>query len=177
MKKYKEMSNEELKEEFIKWFGEEKWEEEQIREFLEGIVIDICNEYLGVVPIPVVFEKLPGNTAVFDRKLICIKVNPDYRDNQIIMVSSIVHELEHYYQLLYVANYDTPKSRRWKYNLEHYINESDPYNNPRQEIEIDAEAFAVVILDCEFGIKYKNPDSEIQNLIIDYIQSGKLIEM
>lgn len=177
MNKYKEMSKEELKKEFIKWFGEEKWEEEQIIDFLEGIVCDVCREYLCITPVPVVFEKIKGNIAVFDKNLLCIKVNPDYKYEQVTMVASIVHELEHYYQLLYASNCDTPKARRWKYNLQHYIGEDDPYNNQRQELEIDAEAFAVVILDCEFGIKYQNPDPEIQMLIIDYINSGKLVEM
>ena len=177
MSKFKDMTKEELKQEFIKWFGEEKWEEQEIIDFLEGIVCDVCREYLGISPVPVVFEKIKGNIAAFDNKLLFIKVNPDYKNDQIMLVSSIVHELEHYYQLLYVSNFDTPKARRWKYNLQHYIGEDDPYNNLRQEIEIDAEAFAVVILDCEFGIPYENPDPEIQALIRDYIRSGKLTEM
>ena len=177
MKNYKEMSKEELKREFIKWFGKEKWEEQQILDFLDGIVCDVCREYLGIPPVPVVFEKVPGNIAVFDNKLLCIKCNPDYKDQQVVLVSAIVHELEHYFQLLYVSNYSTPKAKRWLYNLQHYIGEDDPYNNLRQEIEIDAEAFAEVILDCEFGIKYENADPELQQLIEEYISSGKLTEM
>ena len=61
MSKFKDMTKEELKQEFIKWFGEEKWEEQEIIDFLEGIVCDVCREYLGISPVPVVFEKIKGN--------------------------------------------------------------------------------------------------------------------
>ena len=77
------VTDEELKKEFIKWFGEEKWEEEEILEFLQGIIFDVCREYLNIEPIPVVFEKVPGNIAVFDNKLICIKVNPEYKYDKV----------------------------------------------------------------------------------------------
>ena len=176
-KDYKNMSNEELKIEFIKWFDEEKWEEEEILEFLQGIIFDVCREYLNVEPIPVVFEKVQGNIAVFDNKLICIKVNPEYKYEKVTMVAAIVHELEHYYQLLYVSNIDSPKAKRWKDNLNNYIKgEIDPIGNVLQEVELDAEAFAEVILDCEFGIQYRNPDPILQEAIDRYIRSGKLIE-
>ncbi|MCI5582992.1 MAG: hypothetical protein MR357_04690 [Anaeroplasma sp.] len=38
MKDYKNMTNEEIKEKFIKWFGEEKWEEEEKKEAIKEIV-------------------------------------------------------------------------------------------------------------------------------------------
>lgn len=177
MKDYKNVSNEELKEEFIKWFGEEKWEEEEILEFLQGVIFDICREYLGITPIPVVFEEVPGNVSVFDNKLICIKVNPKYKYDKVTMVAAVVHELEHYYQLLYASNMDTPKAKRWKKELNNYISgENDPVGNVLQEVEIDAEAFAEVILSCEYGIEYKNDNPYIQSLVEKYIRSGKLIE-
>lgn len=176
MKKNKSMTEKEIKDEFIKWFGEEKWEEDEILDFLEEIVVDVCNVYLNVTPIPIIFETVPGNIAVYDNKLKCIKVNRKYKDDKVTMAAAIVHELEHYYQILYAYTFDTPKAKRWKNELENYIGTSNPIENIMQEIEIDAEAFAEVILSCEFGIKYRNSIPEYQDVIDKYIRSGKLLE-
>ncbi len=176
MKDFTEMTEEEFKEEFIKWFGEEVWEEQEILGFLDEVVFNICENYLNCEPIPVIFEKVPGNISVFDNKLQCIKINPKYKEDKVVMVAALVHELEHYYQILYASNNDTPKSRRWKKELQNYITEVNPLGNISQEIEIDAEAFAQVILECEFGIHYKNPDPAYQLVIEEYIKSGRLLE-
>ncbi len=177
MKDYKYMTNDELKEEFIKWFGEEKWEEKEILEFLQCIIFDVCLNWLKIDPIPVVFETIPGNVAVFDNKLVCIKVSNKYKDDKVAMAAAIVHELEHYYQLLYVANFDTPKARRWKKELNNYISgEKGPIGNVLQEVELDAEAFVEIVLSCEYGIEYRNPIPELQEAIEIYIKSGKILE-
>ena len=176
MKDFSKMTNEEFKEEFIQWFGEEVWEEQEILGFLDEVVFDICLNYLFCDPIPVIFEEVPGNISVFDNKLQCIKINPKYKEDKVTMVAALIHELEHYYQILYASNYDTPKARRWKKELQNYIAEGNPLGNILQEIEIDAEAFSQVILECEYGIKYKNPDPVYQLVIEEYIKSGKLLE-
>lgn len=118
---YKNITNEELKEEFIKWFGKEKWEEEEILSFIQEIVFNVCDNYLGLVPIPVVFEEVKGTIAVFHNELMCIMINPKYKYDKFIMFAAVVHELEHYYQLLYASNMNTPKALSWKYELENYI--------------------------------------------------------
>ena len=168
------MNDDEIKEEFIKWFGEEKWKEEEILNVIQHVIIDISNEYLGIEPIPVVFEEIPGNISVLDIQLQCIKLNPKYKDDKVTLVAAAVHELEHWYQLLYVSNCNTTKAKRWRKELENYINETNPNLNVLQEIEIDTEAFTEVILLCEFGIKYQNPDPMLQTLIKAYINNGKI---
>lgn len=174
MKNYKDISNEELKEEFIKWFGEEKWNEEEMLFFIDQMLWIVCNEYLGIEPIPVIFEEVPGNISVLDTQLHCIKLNPKYKDDKVILVAAAVHELEHWYQLLYVSNMNTPKATRWKKELDNYISDKNPDMNVLQEIEIDAEAFTEIILDCEFGIKYINPNPILQALIDEYILNHKI---
>lgn len=176
MKDYKNMTNEELKEEFIKWFGEEKWEEEEILEFIQEVVFNICSEYFNISPIPAVFEYVEGNISVFDNKLKCIKLNPKYKDDKVTLVAATVHELEHYYQLLYVSNCNTPKAKRWLKELNNYISgEKNPTGNVLQEVEIDAEAVTQVILETEYGIRYRNPDPNLQEIIDLYIKSGKIL--
>ncbi|MDE6947769.1 MAG: hypothetical protein K2P14_11350 [Anaeroplasmataceae bacterium] len=176
MKDFKEMTEDELKEGFIQYFGKETWEELETLDFLQEIIENICGEYLNVEPIPVVFEKTKGCVSVLDLKLECIRVNPKYKENKTQLVAAILHELRHYYQLCYMSNYDTPKAQRWKKEFLNYISCDKPYRNVIQEIELDAESFAEVILECEYGITYRNPEPTVQLAIEEYIKSGRLLE-
>ena len=159
-----------LKQEFIKSFGEEKWNEQERLIPLQQAVDLVCKEYLGIESVPVVFEKLEGDVSRYDFKLQAIILNNKYIDDYVELLDSCFHELEHHWQRIYIANNDTPKARRWKEEFKHY-NRLDV----TQEIEIDAYAFAQVILSCEFGIIKKHPDLEIQYLIEDYIRSRKIL--
>lgn len=160
-----------LKNEFIKYFGEEAWNEEEIISIYQEAVFVVCSDYLGIEPIPVVFDKLDGEVARYDSKLQAIILNRKYKNNYIELLDSTLHELEHHWQRLYISNYNTPKALRWKKELENY----DP-TDVTQEIEIDACAFAQVIGNCEFGINYKCEDPLLQKLVEDYIQSGKILK-
>ena len=160
-----------LKEEFINSFGEEKWNELEILQPLQEAVDLVCKEYLGIGPIPVVFEALPEDVARYDFKLEAIILNNKYKDDYIELLDGCLHELEHHWQRLYIANNNTPKALRWKKEFENY----DKYNQI-QEIEIDACAFSQVILSCEFGLRYKHPNQYIQLLIDDYINSRKILK-
>lgn len=161
--------------EFIKYFGKEKWEEGEILYVINEIAGNISRDYLGLEPIPVIFEEIPGNISVLDIKEKYIKLNPKYKNDLITLIASLSHELEHYYQLVYVKSYDTPKAKRWKLELENYITDQNPNGNELQEIEIDAEAFAKVILITEFGIEYHNPNSMLDWIIDEYIKSKKIL--
>ena len=160
-----------LKEEFIESFGEDKWNELEILQPLQEAVDLVCKEYLGIEPIPVVFEALPEDVARYDFKLEVIILNNKYKDDFIELLDGCLHELEHHWQRLYIANNNTPKALRWKKEFENY----DKYNQI-QEIEIDACAFSQVILSCEFGLSYKHPNQYIQLLIDDYINSRKILK-
>lgn len=160
-----------LKEEFIESFGEDKWNELEILKPLQEAVDLVCNEYLGIEPITVVFEALPEDVARYDFKLEAIILNNKYKDDYIELLDGCLHELEHHWQRLYIANNNTPKALRWKKEFENY----DKYNQI-QEIEIDACAFSQVILSCEFGLSYKHPNKYIQLLIDDYINSRKILK-
>ena len=163
-------NEEDIKKEFINNFGEDKWNELEILKPLQDAVDLVCREYLGIESILVVFERLEGDVARYDFKLQAIILNNKYIKDYIELLDGCFHELEHHWQRIYIANYDTPKAKRWKTEYENY----DKYNQT-QEIEIDACAFSQVILSCEFGIKYKHPNKYIQYLIDDYINSRKIL--
>ena len=160
-----------IKEDFINAFGKEKWDELEILKPLQDAVDLVAKEYLGIEPIPVVFETLPEDISRYDFKLQAIILNNKYINDYVELLDSCFHELEHHWQRIYIANNDTPKAKRWKEEFKHY-NRLDV----TQEIEIDAYAFAQVILSCEFGIIKKHPNEELQYLIEDYINSRKILK-
>ena len=159
-----------IKEDFINAFGKEKLEEQELLDELQRYIDKVSNEYLGIDSIPVVFETIEGDISRYDFKLQAIILNRKYKNDYVELLDSCFHELEHHWQRIYIANNDTPKAKRWKNELEHY----DKYNIT-QEIEIDACAFAQVIMRCELGIIHKHPDKYIQYLIDDYINTRKIL--
>lgn len=171
------MTEKELKEEFIKYFGEELWEEEEILVFLQNVLFEVCNDYLGVIhPVPVLFEDLEGNDSILDLENECIFLNRKNKGNKTLLMACVIHEATHLFQIAYAATENTLKARRWREELKHYIDDSNPVGNVLQEIEIDAEATAQIVLSCEYGLTYKHPDDTIQALIEEYILSRKILE-
>ena len=76
---------------------------------------------------------------------------------------------------VFISNFDTPKARRWKEEMNNYIGGEDPLRNLLQEIELDARAFAQIVLATDYGIHYEHQDPIIQALVDKYIKSGKML--
>ena len=170
------MDEKKLKEEFIKYFGEEKWNQEEILGKLQKVVFDVCNKWLFIEPIPILFsEDIGRDEARYDLKEQVIWLNVKNQYNFISLLDSVLHELEHLYQHYYVSSCDTPKARRWKKEFENYIAAEDHFGNLTQEIEIDAMAFSQLVLELDYGIKYEHHDPIIQELINRYLISEKML--
>lgn len=164
MKKYEK--------EFKEAFGEEIYNQQKILDKLQKEIDKIAETYLGIEPIPVVFgQNMEDDEAMYDGELQAILLNPKNQEDYIQLLESCLHELEHHYQIFYANAFDTPKAKRWKKELENY-----QLGNPMQEIEIDAYAFAQVVLMKEYGITYKHPDEAYQTLIHYYIVSKRILE-
>lgn len=158
-----------IKKDFIKYFGEELWEEEEILSVFQQAILLVSSEYLGIEPIPVIFEDINGDISRYDVKEHVIILNRKYKNDYKELMNSCLHELEHHYQLLYISNFNTPKALRWKSELETYD------RTQISEVEMDAYAFSRVVGSCEFGINYTTGNEELERLIDKYIDSGKLI--
>lgn len=169
------MNNKNLKEEFVKYFGEEKWQEEEILAEISRFACYVCEEYLGIEPLPILFEDLVGEASRLDVKEQCIFLNRKYKEDIIELLHSALHELQHSFQIQYAYAFNTQKALRWRRELESELKVDDPINYVLQEIEIDANAFAAVVLECELGIYYEIPNRHIQKLIEVYIASGKIL--
>lgn len=171
------MEDKNLKEEFIKYFGIDKWNQEEILGTLQQVVFHVCENWLNIESVPILFGEHIGNDeARLDIKEKVIWLNPKNQSSWVSLIDSTLHELEHLYQLYYVSNYDTPKALRWKNELKNYIGEEDPLGNLIQEIELDAMAFAQIVLESDFVIKHKHVDPVVQELIDRYIKSNKMID-
>ena len=165
-----------LKEEFIKYFGEEKWNQEEVLAELQKVVFDVCDRWLGIKPIPVLFaEDIGTDEARLDLKEEVIWLNSKNQNNKIELLAAVLHELEHLYQAYYVSSMDTPKAKRWKEEMNNYVGGEDPLRNLIQEIELDANAFSQIVLANDYGIHYEHQEPIIQELINRYIKSGKML--
>lgn len=165
-----------LKEEFIKYFGKEKWEEEEKLETLQDVVFNVCINWLGLDIIPILFKEANyPEVAGLDITNRVIWLDKKNKDNMVDLMDSVIHELEHYYQLHYVANYNTPKALRWKKELDNYITSENVIGNLKQEIEIDAMAFSQIVLETDYGIIYRHENPLIQELIDNFIHSRKIL--
>lgn len=169
------MNNKKLKEEFIKYFGEEKWNEEEILSVIQPFTNYVCESYLGLSPVPVLFDDLIGEASRYSYEDECIYLNRKYKDDMIELLHSTLHEIEHYFQGKYAYAYETPKALRWRKDIESNIGIDEPIRYQLQEIEIDANAFAAVVLSCELGITYIHPIDLIQAKIEEYISSNQIL--
>lgn len=174
-----QMPEEKLKSEFIKYFGEEKWNEEEEIEKLFHMHLLIC-DFLNIDPIPVIVEKIDEDSR-YDIKKQCIIILPKKIKNHKEALKCLIHETRHYYQLNVVAYEDilNPLYNIWKENLLNPVmlkSTDDLKNNDlvlkymMQPIELDAFAFTKY-----FFAKFLNKSlicfhQEIENIFDLYIQ-------
>lgn len=132
----------------------------------------ICKEYLGLDTVEVKFKTMESE-ALYNIEKEVIYLNRKNRFNIIKLLSSIAHELEHHWQMFYVANCRSNKSDRFRYEIENYSTEVDI--NLLQEVEIAARAFAKVVMLNEFNIEIKEENKVYEQIIKNYIYENKLI--
>lgn len=161
-----------LDKEFIKYFGEEKLKEVEMESKLQDIVNYVCDNWLHLDSIPIIIEEIEEDARFYVNELY-IGINSSFINNLNEMVFSLLHELEHYFQWVYANSYDTEKAKRWKQLFNEVSNEEYVIN----ELEIDAYAFAEIVMNCEFGINRKHKDPVVQMLIEKYILTTDFIEV
>lgn len=168
---------EKLKDEFIKYFGEEKWNQEDVLTKLNEIITYLKpNWFPFEIPVILFADFKMDEAARYEPKEDIILLNESHQDDLLELLDSVCHELEHKYQILYAYAYDTPKALRWRNGLENYHTDENPVENVLQELELDAYAFSQVLIYTEFEITVKEENEYFQALIDDYKYSGKLQE-
>lgn len=161
--------NMETTKEFIKYFGKEKLYELKVSNELQIELNKICKTYLcDIEPIPIVFDNTIKSTAIYHFELNAIILHPKNINNRNRLLTSMLHELEHYCQWIYVNNFKTNKAKKWAKEIQNYNTTKEHYYN--QEIEIDAIAFSQIIMQTEYNITVELPNKKIQNKINKYKQ-------
>lgn len=172
---YIEMTDEELKQEFIKYFGEEKWEEEESLSRLIKIEETLSNTL--IVPIiPVITEDIPEDSRL-DIKNECIIISKRLIHNKKEATKCLVHEYRHLYQLIIVNTEPRhPLYEAWKENYKNVINSVSDASNIEeynkyfmQPIELDAFAYTKYFFEHFLGEPLKIFNDALEEVFDKYI--------
>lgn len=175
IKKLKDLSEEELKEEFIKYFGEEKWNEEEMLTDLFDFQLYVFND-LEIEPMPVIFEDIPEDSRLYIKENY-IAISSKHKNDKIECAKGIAHEARHAMQIIYVGlNIDYPFVEEWKKDLQLAkkvslsSTEEELANYMSSTIEVDAFAYQKYIVNKYYGVNTTHINEEYENLLIYYIE-------
>ena len=152
------VSDELLKEQFIKYFGEEKWNEEELLTKLWPFQLALFLK-LGIEPVPVIFEEMDEDARYYDRDNY-IGISTKLIDNEVEVIKCLIHEIRHYYQHICVEYNDTnePQLQNWIQDLKKDYNSLDPSEAICLSIEVDAFAYTKFIMKQWFDTDVIYPD-------------------
>lgn len=168
-----------LKEEFIKYFGEEKWNEEEMLEEIMDFQIYVAN-YLNIDLVPVIVEDIPEDSRLYIKENY-IAISKNIINDKIEVSKALAHEMKHIHQLLLVASdLYHPFKEEWKNEFQHMsqvsTNSSDEElaNYVSGLVEIDAFAFQNFIVGKYYNVILEHPNKEYEKILKKY--SSKMFE-
>lgn len=177
---YKNLTMEELKEEFLKYFPESKWDEMDMLEILDNYQSMIINKYLHIEYTPVIFEEHMKEESIYDNKEDCILISNEYNKELLISFKLMCIELRHKAQIIFINdsnNINKDNYLLFKKQLE--LNLKPNYDNPEelgnylfQDILIDRISFASIMLKKFFNIDYHHPNILYDELIHQNIKNN-----
>lgn len=168
------MNKRELKEKFISYFGEEKWNEEKQLTKLLKFQIYVAN-YLGVDVIPVIVEDIVEDSRYYLEEAYIV-ISKKLINDEIEAAKCIAHEMRHHYQWYIIKNnIDHRFKDEWKKNLSKTININpnlvdDIANYDSSLIELDAFAFQKYIIKKYYGLDIYHPIIEYDTILEFYIE-------
>lgn len=176
-KNYLKMSDKELKSEFIKYFGKDKWNELEAIENLNDIEY-ILSKVLVLPTILVITEDIPEDSRL-DLENQAIVISRKLILNKTEAVKCLVHEYRHLYQQVILQTApEHPLYNKWLKNLKNMKNTVVDVNDPEeytkyllQPLELDAFAYTKY-----FFKKYLNQElicfnEEIEEVFDKYINT------
>lgn len=168
MKKLEELTEQELKEEFIKHFGEDRWNQMEVLPILQKKADILCS-YLGIEEIPILCDPIKEDSRYYPQEKFII-ISDKVIMNEVEALKSLIHEIRHHYQYTCVStnNQTEPMLEQWHQELEIY-NTLAPDVQLCTFLEIDAYAFTKVIMKAWFNkdiIHYDDEYEEVLNLYI-----------
>lgn len=172
---YKNLTDEELKEEFLKYFTLKDWDASEICSELDIITDYIVSNYLEMDFVPTVFDKIKDE-SFYDIEFDCIIINEDYLYKPDVTIRLMLMELRHRYQVKVLLN-DASDHKIINQIKEELLDDSYPSNyDDSKELSdylsktktIDRFAFMVVMLEEIWSLSYHYPQSSLDYIIHEY---------
>ncbi|MDE5617774.1 MAG: hypothetical protein K2I36_02950 [Ureaplasma sp.] len=168
MKQLEELNEQEFKEAFIKYFGEDRWNQSEVLPILQEKAEILCS-YLGIEEIPILCDPIKEDSKYYPKEKYII-ISDKIILNEVEALKSLIHEIRHHYQYTCVSTNNTnePMLNQWKEELEIY-NTLAPDIQICTFLEIDAYAFTKVIMKNWFNKDIIHYDDEYEEAINLYI--------
>ncbi len=169
MKQLEELNEQEFKEAFIKYFGEDRWNQSEVLPILQEKAEILCS-YLGIEEIPILCDPIKEDSRYYPKEKYII-ISDKVIFNEVEALKSLIHEIRHHYQYKCVSTNNTsePMLNEWKEELEIY-NTLAPDIQICTVLEIDAYAFTKVIMKQWFKKDIIHFDDEYEKALNLYIK-------
>ena len=171
MKEFKEMSDDEIKKEFIKYFGEEKWNEENYLSDLFPVELALA-DYLGVEPIPVIVEDIEEDSRYYPKENYIV-ISKKLISDEVEALKCLTHEYKHYQQFMCIIHNITKAPLLDKWREDFQINYASITSNEERlalTVEVDAFAFTKYIMKEWFDIDVIFPNLDYDSVLEMYIE-------
>ena len=163
-----------LKQEFINSFGEEKWNLEEALDKIRPISKQLA-AYLDVNELPIVSEQIEEDSRMMFKDEYIILRN-DIALNYVEALKAIAHEYRHFYQYTCIREKRTNEPLM-KFYIEDFIKINSTGYNPFDQdsyfsliIELDAFAFQKYYLDKFLNIKTSYPNKIYDEILNNFIK-------
>ncbi|MDE6242288.1 MAG: hypothetical protein K2M08_07725 [Anaeroplasmataceae bacterium] len=169
MKKIEELTEKEFKEEFIKHFGEDRWNQSEVLPILQEKAEILCS-YLDIEEIPILCDPIKEDSRYYPEEKFII-ISDKVILNEVEALKSLIHEIRHHFQYTCVSTnkMKEPMLEQWRKEIEIYDTLS-PSVQLCTFLEIDAYAFTKVIMKNWFNKDIIFPDDEYEKAISLYIK-------
>lgn len=166
------LTEKELKEKFVKHFGIELWNQEDMLSKLWPIELIICND-LGIEPIPVVVEEIEEDSRYYIKEDY-IAISSKLIMDEIEAIKCLLHELRHAKQFNCITDEDSnhPLKEIWVEEIIFEINGKSQEEQLGSMIEIDAYAYQKIMMKKLFGIDWHYPNEEYDKMINSYVEKN-----
>lgn len=169
MKQLEELNEQEFKEAFIKYFGEDRWNQSEVLPILQEKAEILCS-YLDIEEIPILCDPIKEDSKYYPKEKYII-ISDKVIFNEVEALKSLIHEIRHHYQYTCVStnNISEPMLNQWKEELAIYDTLA-PDIQICTFLEIDAYAFTKVIMKNWFNKDIIHYDDEYEEAINLYIK-------
>lgn len=170
MDKLLKLTEKELKEEFVKYFGIELWNQENMLSMLWPIELAICKD-LCIDPVPVVVEEMKEDSRYYIKENY-IAISSKLIMDEIEAIKCLLHELRHAKQFNCITDENSthPFKEIW---ISELIYETSGISQEEQlglMIEIDAYGYQKLMLKKLFDIDWHYPNEEYDKVIDSYVE-------